>query len=129
MHYGLIAIALLLLNQRTWDHHAVLLVIADIAIWEGIAFGRFGRRLRALVLGLMIAAGLAMLGDKTSLSEGLARAFGQSKDTAEIFADTVKAYAPMFYHFLILPVTGALLGRVLRKSDPPYATERQKLSR
>ncbi len=129
LHYGLVAIALLLLNQRTWDHHAVLLVIADIAIWEGIAFGRFGRRLRALVLGMMIAAGLAMLGDKTSLSEGLARAFGQSKDAAEIFADKVKAYAPMFYHFLILLVTGALLVRVLRKSDPPYAVQRQKLSR
>ena len=127
LHYGLVVIAMLLLNQRMWDHHATVLLIADVAIWEAVAFGRFSRRVRAGALGLMLATGVVLFSTKSGVVEAVGKLFGKSSDHAETLSDVVKAYGPMFYHLVLLLAAGVLLAVVLRKSDPPYAGERQKL--
>ncbi len=128
LHYGLVVIAMLLLNQRTWEHHAVVLLIADIAIWQAIAFGRFSRRVRGWALGLMLAAGAALFFSRSDIIKLIGSLFGKAGQDAEILADTVKAYGPTFYHFLLLLATAVLLAVAMKKSDCPYAEARQKLS-
>ena len=127
LHYGLVVTAMLLLNQRTWGHHAVVMLIATVAIWEGIAFGRIPRAVRFCTLVLALLSGVILWTSRSGSVEFIARIFGSSKDHAATLSDVIKAYGPMFYHLLMLLGVSALLSVALRKSDPPYADERQKL--
>ena len=129
LHYGLIATAWLLLNQRTWDHHAGVLLIAYVAIWQAIGFGWMPRYLRATALAVMLAAALLLIASHADLADGLARLAGRSEEAAERFADYVEAYGPLFYHMLLVLVVGGMLSVSLRKIEPPYAAERQTLFR
>ena len=79
LHYGLVVIAMLLLNQRTWEHHAVVLLIANVAIWQAIAFGRMGRSARLWALVLMLTAGAVYWAARSDLVKGMGRLFGQSR--------------------------------------------------
>ena len=56
LHYGLVALGMLILNQRTWDHHATILLITNAAIWYAIAFGQVGRRTRIAAVVLVLSA-------------------------------------------------------------------------
>ena len=58
LHYALVLLAIMLLNQRTWDHHGAVLVPAGVAIWQAIAFGRFSRKVRGAAIALAFAAAL-----------------------------------------------------------------------
>jgi len=127
LHYGLVVIAMLLCNQRTWDHHAGLLLIATAAIWQAIAFGRFTRKVRPAALLLTVAGGLMLLVSKSGVLEAIGRLFGRTGDEAEAFADVGKAYGPLFCHFLLLLAACVVLAVAIRKSEPPYAERRQKL--
>jgi len=127
LHYGLVVIVMLLCNQRTWDHHAGMLLIATVAIWQAIAFGRFTRKVRPAALLLTISGGLVLLVSKSGVLEAIGRLVGRTADEAEDFADVGIAYGPLFYHFLLLLAAAALLAVAIRKSDPPYAENRQKL--
>ena len=129
LHYGLIAIGIVLLNQRTWDHHAGILLIAEIAIWYAIAFGRFSRAARAAALILMLLAGPLLWLTGTETFGILAKFTGHSSKVGGIWADVVDAYGPAFYHFVLLLAASIILCTAIRRSGQPYAKERQRLSR
>lgn len=125
LHYGLVVLAMMLLNQRTWDHHATVLLIADVAIWYGIAFGRISPGARKWALGLAAAAGPLVLLTGTDFSKAVARLFvkGSAKHASDIF----NAYGPVFLHFLLMFIAGVVLLAALRKASEPYSAQRQKL--
>lgn len=126
LHYAMVVAAILLLNQRTWDHHATILLIGDLAVWYAIAFGRVNFRARLAALIMMIAAGATLAaGPVTAVAARLA---GHAKD-AELWADVVDAYGPAFAHFLLVYVSAVVLAISLRRVEEPYAPQRQKLSR
>ena len=127
LHWGLVVVAWMLLNQRTWDHHAGPLLVTDLAIWQAIAFGRFGAKVRGVALVLMLLAGLLMVASFGGVGEGIGRLAGHSAADAKVFADRFDAYGPVFWHFAALFAAGVLLAIKLRRSEPPYAAERQKL--
>jgi len=129
LHYALVVTAMLLLNQRTWEHHAAILLIADVALWQGIAFGRVSRAARAWSLGLVLGAGAVFWAAQSGLVEGVGRLLGRSDEQAETLADVVKAYGPGFYHFVLLFAAAVVLAVALRKTDVPYARQRQRLLR
>ncbi len=127
LHWGLVTIAMLLLNQRTWDHHAAILLLAGVAIWYAIAFGRLGRTTRAAAFALMMLAGPMVWLNGTATFSVVARLTGHSSDTAEHWANVFEAYGPDFYFFLLLLAVGVVLSVALRKHPDPYADERQRL--
>ncbi len=129
LHWGLVCVAWLLLNQRTWDHHATVLLIIDVALWQAIAFGRFSRKIRFTTLILMIAAGVLLLISKGGTGEMIGRMLGHDKQSANIFSDRLAAYGLFFYHLVLLFITGVILSVALKKQDTPYAEKRQTLGR
>ena len=128
LHYGLVALGMLLLNQRTWDHHAAILLPANVAIWYAIAFGRVGRRVRWAALILMLLAGLLVWGGGTTYFALIAKMMGESAKVGDRWADIAEAYGPAFYHFVLLLATAAMLSIALRHGTDPYADRRQRLS-
>lgn len=116
LHYGLVASAMLILNQRTWDHHAAILVLAYLPLWYALSYGRLGRRVGCLAG--MIAAGAIVWGMSGSLYPG-------------DLGDLVEAYGPTLAHFVILFVLCVLalgrLGKADRFGASPYARRRQPL--
>ena len=128
LHYAIVLLGILLLNQRTWDHHAAILVPAYVAIWYAIAFGRTGPRARKWGLYLAVLAGpLVWLGG-TELFKGAAWIVGESRETGDRWADIAEAYGPAFYHFLLMFIVAAILCLALKRPADPYADERQKLA-
>jgi hypothetical protein len=127
IHYGIVALGMLLLNQRTWDHHAGILLVADAAIWQAIAFGRLprGRRLAALILTLLAGACVWLSG--TGVFKLLAKLSGHGYRAGGLWADYAKAYGPTFCHFVLLLIASVLLARSLARVRSPYVPGRQKL--
>lgn len=128
LHYALVLLAMLLLNQRTWDHHAAVLLPAAVAIWQGIAFGRMSRRARAWALGLVLAAALPGFLLSTEVFRVAAWLAGLGHAAGDHWADLAKAYGTTFYYFVPMLAAGVVLAAALRKSDEPYAARRQRLS-
>ena len=128
LHYGLVAAGMMLLNQRTWDHHAGLMLLASMAAWQAIAHGRLSRRRRIAALTLVLLAGLAVWLTGTGPVELAGKLTGMSGDEAEYLADVVDAYGPAFYHFLLMLIALAVLAAGLRRREDPYAEQRQTLS-
>jgi len=127
LHYGLVLLGMMLLNQRTWNHHAAVLLPAGIAIWQAIAFGRVSRPRRAAALVLALAAGCCVWLTRGELFSALARLAGQTPAQSETFADLGKAFGPTFYYFALLFAAGIVLAAALRRTDDPYAEQRQRL--
>jgi len=127
LHYGLVVIAMLLLNQRTWEHHGVVMLIAGVATWRAIAFGRFSRCMRAWALALTLAAGLVFWAGASDLVESVGKLLGKTSQEAEVLSDLVKAYGPMFYYLMLLLAAGVMMSVALRKGPNVYAEQRQKL--
>jgi len=127
LHYGLVALGMLLLNQRTWDHHAGVTLVATVAIWQALGFGRISARARRGAFVLMIAGGLALWFSRSDMVRVMARVAGQPDRAAKVTADIVTAYGPAFFCFLAMLVAGVILAVALKKPDPPYAERRQKL--
>ena len=112
LHYGLVAAAMLILNQRSWDHHAVVLLVAYGAVWYTLTYGRFGRRARiACLVGALLAAGLNWVMGK-SLFVALA-----GKARGKELADLVEAWGPTFWHFALVFAVCVVLLRVMRSAD------------
>ena len=128
LHYALVLLAMLLLNQRTWDHHAAVLLPATAAIWQAVAFGRMSRRARAWALGLVVAAALPAWLLSTEMFRSAAWLAGRGHAAGDHWADLAKAYGTTFYYFVLMLAAGLVLATALRKSHEPYAAERQRLS-
>ncbi len=129
LHFAMVLLAMMLLNQRTWDHHAAVLVPAAIAIWYAIGFGNFSRLLRKWALGLMLSAGVLVWGHGGELYRFLAKICGQTKQVGKEWADIAEAYGPTFFFFVIMFITVVIVSLAMKKSQPAYADERQKLSK
>jgi len=128
LHYGMITLGMMILNQRTWLHHATVLLVANVAIWQAIAFGRMRRRARRWALVLMILAGPLLWLNASDLYKVIAVAVGRTSRIGELWADYADAYGPTFWFFMLLLAVSVLLARAMRQSDPAYAGKRQTLS-
>ena len=127
LHYGLVATAMLLLNQRTWNHHGVVLLTASLAIWYALAYGRMTRPRRLCLLISMFAAGFLIWAPGTTTLHVAAWFADRDRHAGDLWADYAKAYGPTFYHLLVLLVAGVVLSVSLRKTGDPYAPKRQPL--
>ncbi len=126
---AMVLTAMMLLNQRTWDHHAAVLLPAMLACWYAVAFGRFAsRRLRGLTLGMLLLAGVVLWASAGEAVVALGEATGMTEPQAERFRGVVDAHGPRCLSFLLVWTTAVVLARATRHSDPPYATQRQTLS-
>lgn len=112
LHYGLILTLMLLLNQRSWDHHAAYLILATMAIVVATHYGRSSPTFRkwcAIALGVLILIEQAMPGDL------LDKTFGEHT------ADRIAAYGTTFWMFLGLWVLCLLHSLKLKHLEPAYA--------
>jgi hypothetical protein len=128
LHYGLITLGMMILNQRTWQHHATVTLVATVAIWQAIAYGRIPSRVRKWAIGLMIAAGPFMWLNASDLYVLIAKAAGHKSAVGKTWADFGDAYGPTLAYFVLMLICGVVLLRGLRHSEPGYAITRQKLS-
>ncbi|MBS3734497.1 MAG: DUF2029 domain-containing protein [Phycisphaerae bacterium] len=128
LHYGLIVLAMMLLNQRTWDHHATVLLIAGVALWHAIAYGRMGRAARATALTLTLLAGIALWTTGNDLFVTLAEWTGHGEDAGEHWADVYTAYGNTFYVFVLLFAATVICAVAIRRRDDPFAATRQPLT-
>jgi hypothetical protein len=128
LHWGIVLLAMMLLNQRTWDHHAAVLLPAAVAVWYAIAFGRVGPISRKWALGLMLAAGPLVWLTGTETFDLAAKIVGRSDETGEFWADLSQAWGLTFYHFALVFAVAVLLAVRLRSRAEPYAQRRLKLS-
>ena len=126
LHYGLVVLGMLLLNQRTWDHHAVVLVLAHLAVWQAIGFSRASRVARVWARRLMFAAGALRWLTGTDTFKGVARALGHNRSVGGDWADLCKAYGPTFWHFVLVLIAALILMAGLAARECPFASERQK---
>lgn len=115
LHAGLVVLAMLVLNQRTWDHHAAVLLLPATAIWYAIARGGLPDRTRRIALGLVLAAGVLLWTIGSDPFVVAARLAGQAKDVGKEWADWYKAYGPTFWHFVLMLLAGLVLARGLKR--------------
>ena len=123
LHYGLIVSAMMIANQRTWDHHAAVLLIAYAALWYALAYGLMprGRRIGALA-ALGVAGAIVFVTGKS-----LFVALGGGGERGKQFAAVVEAWGPTFVHFVIIWVLCVVCLRALRSDGRVYAPDRQTL--
>ena len=127
LHYALVLLGMMLLNQRTWTHHAAVLLPAGVAVWQAVAFGRVSRRVRAWTLGCVLAAGGCVWLGRGESFQALGRLVGQTEAQSEAFADAAKAFGPTFYYFALMFAAAVILAAALRRGEDPYADRRQNL--
>jgi len=127
LHYGTVILAMLMLNQRTWEHHGPVTLVATVAIWQAIAFGCMPRRVRLCSLILVLVGGSVFWLTKSDAVVAMARAFGHSKSHAGIVADQVEAYGPMLFWLGAVFLATVASSVVLRRKECPYADTRQRL--
>jgi hypothetical protein len=127
LHYGVVTALMLLLNQRTWEHHMPVLLVAWVAVWFAVAFGRLGKGVRPAALAVTLLAGAVYWLSRSDLLKTAARALGQSRAQAESTADVVSAYGPAFLYVLLAFAACVALSVALRRRGEPYAEVRQKV--
>lgn len=128
LHYSLVLLGMMLMNQRTWEQHAAPLLLAALAAWYAIAFSTVSRRVRAVALGLMLAGGVLIWATSQGAFKVLAVLMGRDKDLGEHWANLAEAYGMTFFYFLLLLAVLVIFSVALRTSQRPYSTQRQKLS-
>jgi hypothetical protein len=126
LHYGLVVLGMMLLNQRTWDEHAAVLLVATLPLWTAIGFGSVRTAARRAAFGLAMAGGVVYWLTRQEPLRVIARLAGKHNDPKN-WAKVAEAYGGAFYMFLLLLVATAILAIALKKSDSPLATQRQKL--
>lgn len=129
LHYGLIVTGMLILNQRSWDHHAAVLLVAHAGMWYGIIYGRMRSSVRLACLTLATVAMVLVLAMGKDLFRLLAPG---DPERAKRLAAVVEAYGPTFAHFVLVFAACVILLRALRPArtgDEPYGTARQELRR
>jgi hypothetical protein len=121
LHYALVVLGMMLLNQRTWEHHAAVLLIANFGIWQAIASGNISPPARRWAIGLVLTAGASLWLNAEGAWAALAWLAGRSLKTGKGWADRLDAYGPTFYYFLLLFLATVILARALRYRQAPYA--------
>jgi hypothetical protein len=128
LHYAMILAAMMLLNQRTWDHHAVVLLPATLAVWYATAFGRMSRAARIAGLTMILLAGILLWSSAGDAVVTLCRLTGMTKPQAKDASDVVQAYGLKGFSFLLIFLSAAVLCFSMRRREPAYAEVRQTLS-
>jgi len=129
LHYGLVGCGMMLLNQRTWDHHAPVLLIAHTAIWCALGFGRLRGSVRIGAFCAMVLSWLLVWVTGSDICRLLAEATGNSRAAGEHWGNLVQAYGPTFYSFLLVFLAGVVIALNLKGRTEPYADRRQPLWR
>lgn len=124
LHYAMILLAMMLLNQRTWDHHAVVILPATLAVWYATVFGNLSPRARAAALAMILAAGGLLWISAGELLVVFPRMMGMEKHSAERAADVLQAYGPKGWSFLLLFFAAVLCARAMRGNGPSHADGR-----
>jgi len=118
LHYGLVVLGMLLLNQRTWEHHAAVVLIASFGIWGAIASEGVTPAARRWAVALA-TAGLAVLWlNAGELPVALARLTGHSTQTGKDWADRLEAYGPTFCCFVLLFLAALVLAKSAKAAQP-----------
>ena len=120
LHYALVLLCMMLLNQRTWDHHAAVLLPASLAVWHAIDGGRGGKTASAVALAFVILAGLCVWLTSQTVLVGAMRLAGMDRQSAGHAADVVDAYGPTFAHFLLMFLAAVVLAGGMKKVEPEY---------
>lgn len=111
LHYGLVVSMIMLLNQRTWDHHAAPLILAYFAIayaaWSANATPQWRRGVGYALLTVSVLALLS--GD-----DPMKLLFGEAG------SDRAAAYGTTFWHFLAVWLLCVIAARKLRGRSDPY---------
>ncbi len=128
LEFGLVVCGMMLLNQRTWDHHAPVLMIATIPIWYAIAYGRMSRKRRIVMLVLVALAAFLAWTSGTFLFKVYGRLTGLTSRQADHLADLSDAYGPIFYYFLLVLAMCSVALRGLNRKEQPYSEFRQPVS-
>jgi hypothetical protein len=127
LHYGIVACGMMLLNQRTWDHHAGVVLLAAVGLWQGLGYGHMSPARRVVCLVGAILAGMVHYLTGTEIFQSIGRLQGMTRARAKEFADVAEAYGPGFFNFLILFVCCVILLAKLRTKREPYDRQRQAI--
>lgn len=111
LHFGLVVAMIMLLNQRTWDHHAAPLILAYFALAYAAWCANATRRWRRGVGYTLLAASLLTL---LSGDDPMKLLFGEAG------SDRAAAYGTTFWHFLVVWILCVVALRKLRSSVAPY---------
>ena len=112
LHYGLVVAMIMLLNQRTWDHHAAPLILAYFAIAYAAWCANATRQWRCGIGYTLLAASVLTLitGD-----DPMKLLFDEAG------SDRAAAYGTTFWHFLVVWVLCVIAAKKLRDRLDPYA--------
>jgi hypothetical protein len=113
IHAGMICVMMLLMNQRTWDHHATYMVLPHLALAYAAVFAGLPRPFRRnIAIAQMFSVVLLLLasGDLLEFVAG-----------SEEGSNRLIAYGTAFWQFLIVWVACVVVGLKLKNVDPPYS--------
>ncbi len=125
LHYGLVVLAMMMINQRTWDHHAVVILIAQFAIWQAIVSGQISRKSRIWASSMVALAVTILLLTRKDILREIISWMGQNKEGAFFWSNVVEAHGPSCLQFILLFAVIVVLCRALKNASPPYKTVRQ----
>ena len=126
LHSAMVLTGMLLLNQRTWDHHAAILLPGYVAVWYAIALGRMSRVAKNTAMVMMIMAGLLLWLSAGDMLVAYGKMAGMARREAKDFADVVLAYGPKFFSFLLTFISAVVLGLATKSSESPYRTPEEQ---
>ncbi len=124
LHYGLIVLGMMILNQRTWKHHAAVLLPAYLGVWYALFFANISSRVRRWSLALVLAAGPLVWLTRSDIFKLIAKICGAGKKTGELWGNIALAYGPTFLHFVLIFAAVVILASALRRSDSPYGVSK-----
>jgi hypothetical protein len=127
LHFGLVACGMMLLNQRTWDHHAGVLLLASVGVWHALGYAHITPARRVTCLVLAILAGMVHYLTGTEIFHNIAKLQGKSSAGARRFADVAEAYGPGFFNFLLLFAALVVLSVALKSKPDPFDASRQPI--
>jgi hypothetical protein len=111
VHAGVLCAMMLLLNQRTWDHHATYLIVAHVALAYAAYFSNLPQRVRRGIATGQIASVLLLLAVSGDVLKAIAGEEG---------SDRLIAYGTAFWHFLIVWALCVFTAAKLKRAEPPY---------
>lgn len=111
LHYGMICAAMLLFSQRTWDHHAVHLMIAHAAVAYAVFRSTLTDRFKTAAGWIFVFAIFWVFATSGDVLKELFNDGG---------ADFAGAIGTTFWHFVLMWGLCVILAVRLRRLDQPY---------